>query len=134
MNPFLISYSSAFLALVIIDGIWLTLTVSKFYRPNLGHLWVEQISYFPAIILYLIYAFALTIILILPSIQGSYAISKVMFMGFVFGFAAYGCYDITNHATLKDWPWIVTIVDMLWGATVTALASGIAFKTTNMFN
>lgn len=133
MNPFLISYFSAFLGLVILDGIWLTLTVSRFYRPNLGHLWVEEISYFPAIILYLIYAFALTIILILPSIQSGNALSKVMFMGFVFGFAAYACYDITNHATLKDWPWIVTIVDMLWGATVTALVSGVAFKFTKIF-
>ncbi len=132
MYIFLISYISAFITMVVLDGIWLTITVSKFYRPHLGHLWIDNISYWPAIVLYLIYTFALSAILIVPAVQNSYPLLKVLFLGFLFGFAAYACYDITNQATLKDWPLIVTIIDMLWGATVTAIASGIAYKIVKM--
>ncbi len=122
------------MAFLVIDGIWLTLTVSKFYRPNLSHLWKEEISFIPAIIFYLLYALALSIVLIMPAIQNNYNLSKIFFMGFMFGLAAYGAYDITNHATLHNWPWSVTIVDMLWGATLTGTVSCIAFKSTQIWN
>lgn len=134
MKLFIISSISVFLSIMIIDGAWLTLTVSRFYRPHLGHLWVENISYLPAIALYLIYAVAVSLLLILPGMQLQYSLLKVFALGFCFGLAAYGCYDITNHATLKDWPWIVTIVDMLWGAILTGMASCIAFKVVGYFN
>ena len=133
MSPFIISYISAFITIMVVDGIWLTLTVSRFYRPHLGHLWIDNISYYPAIILYLIYTFALSAVLVIPAVQNAYPIMKVFFLGFLFGFAAYACYDITNQATLKDWPLIVTVVDMLWGGFVTGVASCVAFKAVKFF-
>ena len=43
--------------------------------------------------------------------------------GAVFGLTAYGTYDLTNQATLRDWPTIVTIIDLAWGSTLTAVVA-----------
>jgi uncharacterized membrane protein len=47
--------------------------------------------------------------------------------GALFGLIAYATYDLTNLATLKDWPLIVTIVDLAWGAVLAGSVSTVTF-------
>ncbi len=54
--------------------------------------------------------------------------------GALFGLISYATYDLTNLATIKDWPLIVTIVDMVWGTVLAANVSAISFYIVNKFN
>ena len=44
---------------------------------------------------------------------------RVFFQGAIFGLVAYGTYNLTNMATIKNWSPTVVFVDMLWGALLT---------------
>ncbi len=46
-----------------------------------------------------------------------------LFTGAFFGFITYATYDLTNLATVKNWPLTVTIVDLLWGTILGASVS-----------
>ena len=48
--------------------------------------------------------------------------------GALFGLVAYATYDLTNQATMRDWPWRVTLVDLAWGAFVTGASCAIAYR------
>ena len=126
MKPIFISTVASLVTMLAIDTIWLRVMYSRFYQPNIGHLLAPTVNYGAAVVFYLIYTVGLSILVVLPSLEGSFSIGRTFFLGAVFGLVAYGTYDFTNHATLKDWPAIVSIVDIIWGSLLTgtvALAS-----------
>jgi uncharacterized membrane protein len=55
------------------------------------------------------------------------SLPKAVLLGSLLGLVTYGTYDLTNHATVRDWPWIVTVVDLAWGTVLTATVSGIGY-------
>ena len=75
---------------------------------------------------YIFYALALTVLVLKPALQAS-SLKKALYLGAVFGFAAYMTYDLTNLATTRDWTLSVTIVDLLWGTFLTTLVSGFTY-------
>lgn len=123
MKTFIISYSLVILFLLILDGIWLSIMLPNVYKPNLSHLLSETIHYFPAIIFYLIYAFGLYFFVINNVYEKDFTISKIFLYSFLFGAVCYSTYDLTNQATLKNWPPIITIIDILWGGALTSITS-----------
>lgn len=117
------------LALIIsLDLIWFSLTVEKFYKPYLGHIISNNFNYVVAAIFYIIYSFGLSYLILFPALEANHTAFRVLCDAFILGFIAYGAYDLTNQATIKDWPVVVTIVDMLWGGTVTALTGVMTYK------
>ena len=44
----------------------------------------------------------------------------------IFGLFAYGTYDLTNYATLRNWDLTLTAVDMAWGTFVSGVAAALA--------
>ncbi len=97
----------------IIDMIWLGFVASDFYRSRLGHL-MGEINWTAAIIFYLIFLVGLVIFAIYPAVErGSW--QHALLYGALFGFFTYATYDLTNLATLRDWPLSVALVDMAWG-------------------
>jgi len=111
--------------MVILDFIWLGIMLNRFYIPKLGHLLGQTVHFTPAIAFYLIYATALTVLIVSPAVQSESSSSLTFFRGMIFGLAAYGTYDLTNQAILKDWPSIVTIIDIAWGSLLTGVVSWI---------
>ncbi len=111
----------AFLIMLSIDAVWLITMFKRFYGLHLAHLLAEKPSLLPAALLYLLYGAGITFFIVQP--YKTSALWQVFLIGAFFGLIAYGCYDLTNHATLKNWPMIVTIVDMLWGAVLTGTVS-----------
>ena len=111
-----------FLALVIflgIDALWLGLVAPGFYRSQIGHLMAETPNLFAAGIFYLLFVGALVYFVIEPALRlGSTRDAWVR--GALFGLVTYATYDLTNLATLRDWPLFVTIVDLAWGTILTA--------------
>ena len=120
----LLILSSILVAIIflIIDIIWLSFAVKHFYRPNIGNLLLNIPVMWAAILFYLIYVLGLSIVIIEPGLN-SHDTSKFLFQAFIFGFVAYGTYNLTNMATIKGWSPIVVFVDMFWGGFLTSFAS-----------
>ena len=107
---------------LLIDILWLSYSVKNFYRPNLGSLLNEKPVLWAAISFYLLYIFGLSIIILQPAIQSD-SILQTFFLGFVFGLVAYGTYNLTNMATIKNWSASVVFVDLIWGGLLTGSSS-----------
>jgi len=109
----------------VIDMLWLVLVAKKFYQEQIGFLMKPDINWPAAIIFYLLFISGLVIFVISPAFEKHSWIHAILFGG-LFGLITYATYDLTNLATLKDWPLLVTVVDLIWG---TVLASSISLIT-----
>ena len=109
----------------IIDMVWLVLVAKKFYQEQLGFLMRPDINWFAAIFFYILFIAGLVIFVISPAVEKHSWVHALLFGAF-FGLITYATYDLTNLATLKDWPLLVTVVDLIWG---TVLASSISLIT-----
>ena len=110
---------------LILDSLWLIFANKKFYQPYIGHL-MGQTKLLPAIFFYFIYVAALVFFVLVPG-QVKESISYVLLAGAFFGVVCYATYDLTNLATLSDWPLKITIVDIIWGSFVTSLSATLTY-------
>lgn len=129
MKPLLYSWIIALPTVILIDLIWFSFSVQRFYKPHLEHIISGEFQYVFALVFYVVYAFGISFLVVIPSYSLSDSMHMVAIKGFVLGLTAYAAYNLTNQATIKDWPVIVTLVDTLWGATLTALVCSITYKT-----
>jgi uncharacterized membrane protein len=109
----------------VIDMVWLVVVAKKFYQEKIGFLMRPDINWLAAIIFYLLFIAGLVIFVISPAMEKHSWVHALIF-GALFGLISYATYDLTNLATLKDWPLLVTVVDLIWG---TVLASSISVVT-----
>ena len=123
MKTYFIGYVAALVTLAILDALWLGVASREFYKARLGQLLLEQPNWYAAILFYLIHA--LGIVVFAVPLAESWA--SAMFYGALFGVCVYAAYDLTNLATLRGWPLTVSLVDLAWGAGVTAAAAVAAF-------
>lgn len=97
-----------------IDMLWLGFIAPGFYKSQIGHLMAGTVNWPIGILFYLVFLIGLLIFAIVPAVEARSWTYALLF-GALFGFFTYATYDLTNWATLKDWPALVSIVDMLWG-------------------
>jgi len=109
-----------------IDMLWLGLVAKNFYKSQIGFLVKTDINWTAAILFYLLFIVGLVLFVIAPAVEKGSWMHALLF-GALFGLITYATYDLTNLATLKDWPLLVTIVDLAWGATLGALVSVITY-------
>ena len=109
-----------------IDMLWIGIMAKDFYRNNLGHLLRPDINWAAALIFYLLYIVGILIFATLPALEKQ-SLRQAVVLGALFGFFAYTTYDLSNLATLKDWPVNVVFVDILWGMFVTASVAAASF-------
>ncbi len=133
MKTFYISFVSIILSMLILDGLWLGIMIKRFYQPQIGYLMGGSPKIIPAVLFYILYAICLAVFVTLPALQNHSSYLDVLSKGMLLGLMAYGTYDLTNHATLKDWPAMVTVVDMVWGAILTGTVSVISTYITRTF-
>lgn len=122
LKQFLVAFTT-FLA---IDGLWLTLIAKNFYAKHLGFLMSKTPNLTAALIFYLIYVFTMVVLIISPTLQKG-SLTTAVLTGALFGLCAYATYDLTNLATIKDWPLLVTIVDLIWGTVLSGAVAGISY-------
>ncbi len=120
MKTYLVAYTTAVIAFIIIDGLWLGLIARNFYATHLDHLLRKQFLLLPGAAFYLIYTAGLVFLAVRP-MQPDLSLANVALYGAIVGFMSYGTYDMTNLATLRDWPLVVSLVDVAWGTVLSAL-------------
>lgn len=109
-----------------IDMIWLGVVARNFYAKQLGTLIKPDVNWVAAIIFYLIFVAGLVVFVIAPAVEKG-SLFHALFFGALFGLVCYATYDLTNLAVAKDWPVLVTIVDLVWGAILAASVSAATF-------
>lgn len=109
-----------------IDMVWLVLIAQKFYAKQIGFLMKSDINWGAAISFYLLFVVGLVHFVITPALEKNMWINALIF-GALFGLITYATYDLTNLATIKNWPLLVTIVDLIWGSVLAASISTITF-------
>jgi uncharacterized membrane protein len=124
----LLLYGVALAILLVLDGAWLGWIAKDFYRDRLGSLMAPSVSWLPAAAFYLLYAAGLTFFVTIPGIERGDALLRIALTGAAFGLVAYGTYDLTNLATVRDFPASVAAADMAWGAFASAMACAGAAK------
>lgn len=118
-----------FLSLIVflgIDAVWLTTMSKNFYGRYLGHLMADKPNLTAAFIFYLINIFGMVFLVINPSLKEN-SWSRLLWSSALYGLCTYATYDLTNQATLKNWPLIVTVVDMIWGMVLTTAVCASVF-------
>ena len=115
-------YLLTFAGFLAIDMVWLVVVARGFYRERLGFLLSDQPNWWAAISFYLLFVVGLLVFVIVPAVEAG-SLRKALLLGAFFGLVTYATYDLTNQATVKNWPWMVTLVDMTWG---TVLATSVS--------
>jgi len=110
----------------IIDMIWLGLVAKRFYQEQIGFLMKSNINWGAALAFYFLFILGLVVFVVRPAIDSSSWL-KLIVLGALFGLITYATYDLTNLATLKDWPLLVTVVDLIWGMVLATSVSAITY-------
>ncbi len=126
MMYYLKLYAATFVGFLAIDMIWLGLVAREFYKKHLGFLLSEHPNWWAAIVFYMLFIAGLLVFTVVPGLQAA-SLRKAMLLGAFFGLVTYATYDLTNMATVKNWPWIVTVVDMIWGTVLAAVVTAIGY-------
>jgi uncharacterized membrane protein len=126
MKSLLVGYLVALAVLAVLDALWLGLVSREFYKARLGHLLLDRPIWSVVILFYLIHAAGIAVFAVPPAVTAG-TWSAAALYGALFGFCVYAAYDITNLATLRGWPMIVSLVDLAWGTAATAAATLVAF-------
>lgn len=126
----MVSIKLYFIALPVflaIDLVWLGLVAKSFYAKHLGFLMRPDPNWTAAIIFYLLFVVGLVHFVITPALEKS-SLTDALLFGALFGLVTYSTYDLTNLATIKGWPLVVTCVDLVWGTTLSAALSAITYS------
>jgi uncharacterized membrane protein len=110
----------------VIDSIWLTLVAKNFYAKQIGFLMSKTPNLLAAFVFYLVFIAGLVVFVITPALDKKIWLNMLL-TGALFGLVTYATYDLTNLATVKDWPVIVTVIDLIWGMFVSASVALITY-------
>jgi uncharacterized membrane protein len=126
MAYYLKLYFAMLFVFLAVDMVWLVLVARSFYRKYIGFLMAPSPNWAAAIIFYLLFVVGILVLVVLPGLEMG-SLKTTLLSGALFGLIAYATYDLTNLATLKDWPVMVTVVDLVWGTFVSTAVSGAGF-------
>lgn len=126
MKSLAVGYLVALGTLAVLDAVWLGVVSREFYKARMGQLLLDQPLWSVAILFYLVHAAGIAVFAVPPAIAAGTWLAAVLY-GALFGFCVYAAYDLTNLATLRGWSMALSLVDLAWGAVVTAAATLAAF-------
>ncbi len=119
-------YAIALPVFIAIDMVWLGFVAKNFYRNQIGFLMKSEINWAAAIAFYLLFVVGLVLFVIAPAMEKK-SWTHALLLGALFGLITYATYDLSNLATLKGWPILVTVVDLAWGTMLAASVSTVTY-------
>lgn len=105
-----------------IDLLWLGVVARDLYQKNLAHLLSPNVNWPAAMVFYLMYIAGILLFAVKPALIAQSPL-KAAVWGALFGFFTYATYDLTNLATLRDWPIKIVVIDILWGTLLCTLVA-----------
>jgi uncharacterized membrane protein len=108
-------------AFMVLDGVWLGVLMKNFYRDHLAP--IVRLgdggiapNWPAAFVVYALLGAGIALFVIPRTSTGSLAAAY----GALFGLVVYGVYDFTNYSTLRQWPFVLALADVAWGAMASA--------------
>lgn len=126
MMRYLKLYLVSLVAFLAIDMLWLGLVARSFYQQQLGFVMAPSVNWFAAAIFYLLFLVGILFFVVVPGLQNG-SLKTTLLRAALFRLITYATYYLTNLATLKDWPVLLTVVDMLWGTFLSVSVSAVGF-------
>jgi uncharacterized membrane protein len=120
------AYLPTLVVFLLIDMLWLVVIARTFYREQIGFLMRSNVNWIPAILFYLLFVAGLLIFAVAPAFEGQ-SLPRAAVLGGLFGLFCYSTYDLTNYATLKDWPLTIVVVDIVWGMALSAIVASAGY-------
>jgi uncharacterized membrane protein len=122
----IISYLLAAIVFFAVDMAWLGFIAKGVYKKYLGGFLSDKVNWPAAFIFYFLFIIGIFYFAILPAVEKN-SLAKAIISGALFGFFTYATYDLTNLATLKNWPLPIVFIDIIWGAVLTGIVSTAGF-------
>jgi uncharacterized membrane protein len=126
MSAFLKLYGVAVVVCLGLDLLWLGVLAKGFYRRQFGALMRADVQWLPAILFYLLYVAALVFFVVQPAIAER-SLARAALTGAFLGLAAYAAFDLTGLALVKGFPPAAAVVDLAWGATLSAVVASATY-------
>ena len=126
-------FAVTFVVFMGIDLVWLGFVAKNIYSKYLGYLMAPNVNWLAALVFYVIFIIGVLYFVIAPSLVDR-DFTQLVIRAMLFGFITYATYDLTNLATVRDWPITITIIDLIWGTTLSTSVSVISYLIiTNFF-
>lgn len=126
------NYGITLAVFLAIDMMWLTVIAKKLYADKLGYLMAPKANLLAALLFYLLFVLGLMVFVVSPALAaGSW--KHALFYGLFFGLVTYATYDLTNLATVRDWPLLITVIDLAWGAAVSGVTALVSYLLIRLF-
>jgi uncharacterized membrane protein len=126
MRYYIKLYFITLIAFFAIDLVWLGLVARTFYRNYLGILLTPNTNWSAVVLFYLLFILGILVFVVVPGQQDN-SLKATILRAVLFGLVTYATYDLTNLATMKNWPVLITVIDMAWGTALSVLVSYISF-------
>lgn len=126
MRSYIKLYLITLITFFVIDIVWLGLVAGTLYRSYLGFLFAPTTNWVAAVLFYLLFILGILVFVVVPGLQDS-SLKATLLRAVLFGLVTYATYDLTNLATVKNWPVLITVIDMAWGMVLSVLVSYISF-------
>ena len=126
MTRYAIAYAVTLIVFLAVDFVWLSSMANVLYKPVLKEILEPNFRIAPAIVFYLLFPLGLVIFGVAAGIRSGNWTDALLY-GALFGFFAYATYDLTNHATLKNWETKLTVLDMICGSFISGTAATAGF-------
>jgi uncharacterized membrane protein len=119
-------YVSLIPIFLVLDMLWLGVFAKDFYAKHLEYIMSPNPNWIAAILFYALYIAGIIVFAVMPGVKES-NLSKTILLGAFFGLCTYATYDLTNLATLRQWPIIVTVIDLIWGICISSVVAASGF-------
>ncbi len=126
------NYVIALVIFLAIDMVWLTLIAKSLYAQHLGYLMAPKAKLLAAFLFYLLFVVGLQFFVLNPALAAN-SWKTALFAGMFFGLVTYATYDLTNLATVRDWPVLITVIDLVWGSFVSGATALLSFLVIRKF-
>ena len=126
------TYGLTFVIFMGIDMVWLGVISKKLYADKLGYLMAAKVNWLAAVLFYLLFIVGILFFVLYPALAKN-SWTYALYAGLFFGLVTYATYDLTNLATIKDWPLMITVIDLIWGSFISGATSLLAYLVVHKF-
>jgi uncharacterized membrane protein len=115
-------YLASLIVFFAVDMMWLAFVARSFYKKYLGYLMAPTVHWIPALIFYLLFILGVMVFVVIPGVREN-SLQSTILRAALYGLVTYATYDLTNLATVNNWPLAVTLVDLAWGTVLSVIVS-----------